>query len=188
MNREQLAAHMRATAERWRPYDGRNTEANQRLLSMCSHYHRDTSANMIFSRDTGMHSSGWWKNPDYERCYHLSISFAAVSSLIGVAPSRLPHNPKEAARWCEVLFGDDKRHLWVEGPFSDHGKAFGVWHYRLFCDPAWKPITPRGEVYSRDWTPSDWKSWSDIHGANNGDGEFGRDNSFKAAVDSGDYK
>lgn len=23
----------------------------------------------------------------------------------------------------------------------------------------------RGEVYSRDWTPSDWKSWSDVHGA-----------------------
>ena len=30
---------------------------------------------IILTRDVGYHSSGWWKNPDYERCYHLSISF-----------------------------------------------------------------------------------------------------------------
>lgn len=172
--REQLAAHMRATANRLPTYDGRETHANMHLLRACAHYDRATFANMIFSRDAGMHSSGWWKNPDYERCYHLSISFAVASSLIGVQPTRLPHNPKEAALWCEALFGEDKRYLWVEGPFSEHGRAYGVFHYRLFCDPAWKPIQPRGEVYSRDWTPADWKGWSDVHGVDNGDGDFGR--------------
>jgi hypothetical protein len=180
MTREQLASHMRATAERWRPYDGRNTDANQLLLQMCSHYHPATFANMIFSRDAGMHSSGWWKNPDYERCYHLSISFAAVSAIIGAPPTRLPHNAREAVRWCEALFGDDKRYLWIEGPFSEHGHAYDVWHYRLFCDPAWNPIKPRGEVYSRDWTPAEWRSWSDVHGVENGDGEFGRFNGSAA--------
>lgn len=29
----------------------------------------------ILTRDIGYHSSGWWKNPDFERCLHLSISF-----------------------------------------------------------------------------------------------------------------
>lgn len=51
-----------------------------------------------------------------------------------------------------------------------------VHHYRLFCDKAWKPILPRGEVYSKDWTPADWKSWSDVHGVENGDGAFGASN------------
>lgn len=29
----------------------------------------------LFTHDRGMHSSGWWKNPDYEQCLHLSLSF-----------------------------------------------------------------------------------------------------------------
>lgn len=167
---------MRGQAWRYRPYDGRNTEANRQLLERCTFYHYETRANMIFSRDTGMHTSGWWKNPDYERCYHLSISFVAISKIIGAPPTRLPHDKKAAEQWCIALFGDARRHLWVEGPFSNEGKAYDVYHYRLFCDPAWVPITPRGEVYSRDWTPADWKSWSDVHGVDNGDGAFGADN------------
>jgi hypothetical protein len=107
---------------------------------------------VIYSRDTGHHSSGWWKNPDYERCYHLSLSFEGG------------HNRKTAERWCKALFGDNVSKLWIEPPFSPAGLAREVWHYRLFCDAAWQPLVPRGEVYSKDWTPADWKSWSDIHG------------------------
>jgi hypothetical protein len=29
-----------------------------------------------FPLDIGAHTSGWWKNPDYEACWHLSISYA----------------------------------------------------------------------------------------------------------------
>ena len=29
---------------------------------------------LIYTRDFGAHSSGWKKNPDFEQCYHLSIS------------------------------------------------------------------------------------------------------------------
>lgn len=39
----------------------------------------------------------------------------------------------------------------------------GVYHYRLFCDEAWKPIMPRGEVYSTQFTERGWKSFSDLH-------------------------
>ena len=34
-------------------------------------------------------------------------------------------------------------------------------------------VLPRGEVYSRDWTSAGWRSWSDVHGFDNGDGAFG---------------
>lgn len=123
----------------------------------CLHYCENTQAMLIFTRDVGMHSSGWWKNPDYERCYHLSISFE-------VAGVPLPQNHKDARRWCEAFFGGDTKLLWIEPPYSLEGKQREVYHYRLFCDEGWQPIKPRGEVYSREWTPADWKSWSDIHG------------------------
>ena len=31
------------------------------------------------------------------------------------------------------------------------------------CDEAWKPIMPRGEVYSTQFTERGWKSFSEIH-------------------------
>lgn len=131
-------------------FDG--TEHTARYMYRCRHQCPNTHALLIFSRDTGHHTSGWWKNPDYERCYHLSISFEDG------------HSRKMAERWCKALFGDHVAKLWIEPPYSPAGKARDVWHYRLFCDAGWEPLVPRGEVYSKDWTPADWKSWSDLHG------------------------
>lgn len=158
-----LVQRMKTAAER-STYDGQL--GGGRYLDRCRHYCSNTSALMIFTRDIGMHTSGWWKNPDYERCYHLSISFAAREQAEFFP---LPHNHKVARRWCEAIFHDRTKLLWIEPPFSEHGKARDVYHYRLFCDEAWQPTKPRGEVYSKDWTPADWKSWSDIHGAEAGE-------------------
>lgn len=174
ISREALAKWMRNKASAMPVHDGSPTPSNQALLGECTWHYGPDNARMIFSRDSGMHSSGWWKNPDYERCFHLSISFSHLSPLIGVREQLLPQDHKIARAWCELLFRDHVRLLWAEPPFSAGGKARDVWHYRLFCDPHWKPILPRGEVYSRDWTPADWKSWSDVHGVENGDGAFGQ--------------
>lgn len=106
---------------------------------------------VIFTRDVGYHTSGWWKNPDYERCYHLSVSFPG-----GMKRSHLEYILKQ-------LFGDDRRWLWCEGPYSEVGRQCGVFHYRLFCDPAWQPLKPRGEVYTREFTEAGWKSFSELH-------------------------
>lgn len=105
---------------------------------------------ICFTRDTGHHSSGWWKNPDYERCYHLSISFPGG------------RNQKAIERLLDGLYGEHKRWAWVEPPYSDKGKAKEVWHYRLFCDEHWQPIKPRGEVYSKEFTEAGWKSYSEV--------------------------
>ncbi len=153
-----LIRRMKTAAER-STYDGQLH--GKRYLDSCRHYCRNTNALMIFTRDTGMHTSGWWKNPDYERCYHLSLSFGAYERDVFHA---MPQDHKTARRWCEALFRENVKLLWIEPPFSDVGKQRDVYHYRLFCDQAWQPINPRGEVYSKDWTPADWKSWSDLHG------------------------
>lgn len=154
-------------------YDGRNTPAARRHIGRCTRYHAPTETLLLYTRDSGMHSSGWWKNPDYDRCLHLSLSFGAFEH--GQFYGR-PHDRKMARKWAELFFGDEVRLLWIEPPFSPEGKVRDVYHYRLFCDKGWQPIKPRGEVYDRSWTPEGWKSWSDLHGADNGDGNFGAPN------------
>ena len=159
-------------------YDGRQSPAAWRHIKRCTRYHLPTLTMLLYTRDAGMHTSGWWKNPDYDRCKHLSISFIERH---GRALARLPHNHKMAAKWCELFFGDDKRLLWIEPPFSEEGKAGNVYHYRLFCDRNWEPIKPRGEVYNKTWTPEGWLSWSDLHAHDNGNGEFGAPNQSTGA-------
>lgn len=106
---------------------------------------------VIFSRDVGHHSSGWWKNPDYERCYHLSISFPGG------------RNKSAINKIIDGLFGYYKKLLWIEPPYSPEGKQAEVWHYRLFCDENWNPIKPRGEVYSKQFTELGWRSFSELN-------------------------
>ncbi len=105
---------------------------------------------LIFTRDVGAHSCGWKKNPDYERCYHLSVSFKSGK------------NKNALEKILTGLFGEHKRKLWIEPPHSVAGKRNDVWHYRLFCDQFWQPIIPRGEPYSTEFTELGWKSYSEV--------------------------
>jgi len=141
-------------------YDG--TPRTWPYAERCIAVHRGIEfwTKLMFTRDDGLHSSGWWKNPDYERCCHLSLSFFHA-----IAQEPAPQQSALAREWCELFFGNDCRLLWVEPPYSDHGRRADVYHYRLFCDPAWKPILPRGEVYTREFTERGWKSFSDVHNA-----------------------
>jgi hypothetical protein len=66
------------------------------------------------------------------------------------------------ARWVRAFWGDDARHVWAESPKSRDGIAQGVWHWRVFCDAAWQPLTPRGEVYDSEFTELGWKSASEV--------------------------
>ena len=129
-------------------------------------FHARTGTLLFYSRDEGMHSSGWWKNPDYERCRHLSLSFHETEPEAGRNYGQMRQvKPKDRAlteEWIDCFFGAQKRLLWSEPPVTEHGKKFDVWHYRLFCDENWLPIKPRGEVYSRELTEAGWKSYSDV--------------------------
>lgn len=155
-----VAQQMRRAAATAQTYDGIATAASHALLSSLTGAHVLTGSLLIFSRDVGMHTSGWWKNPDYERCWHLSLSFR--NPLTGEHVSK---DDDLSEQWVEAFYGDDKRFVWAEPPYSDHGKTAETWHYRVFCDPAWQPIIPRGEVYSREFTERGWKSFSDLQSA-----------------------
>ena len=142
-----------------RPYDG---SMDMELMRHCAHLlglSPRESARLIYTRDEGHHMGGWWKNPDYERCLHLSVSFC-----VNPTDAPLAFDRRQAERIARAFFGDDTPKAWVEPPYSAKGIICGVHHYRLFCDPGWCPLLPRGEVYSKANTPPGWKSFSEIHG------------------------
>ena len=114
-------------------------------------------ARVMFTRDSGHHTCGWFKNPDYERCLHLSISYRDPETM-----EAREHDLAESREWCRLFFGQHVEKVWTEPPYSEEGKARDVWHFRVFCDPKWDPWMPRGEVYTRKHTPPDWKSWSEL--------------------------
>jgi len=125
----------------------------------CTAVDLSTGSVLIYTRDIGMHSSGWFKNPDYERCIHLSISFRNPLNL----DESIPFEKKIAEEWVSAFFGDYKLFLWCESPKSDAGKRLDVHHYRVFCDLNWFPIVPRKEVYTTEFTEIGWKSFSELH-------------------------
>lgn len=143
-------------------YNGQYTPANRALIEHCTHrfaHNPEIAASLVYTRDQGMHSSGWWKNPDYERCLHLSLAFVDRQAM---RPVRQQHDL--ARTWCAEFFGDHVRKLWVEPPYTPEGKQRDVYHYRLFMAPGWHtPILPRKEVYTLEFTALGWKSWSDVH-------------------------
>lgn len=128
------------------PWNGRDA-----VPANCVWYLERYPATVIFTKESGYHTSGWWKNPYYERCYHLSISFRSGSE------------KKALNDILENLFGANKALVWIEPPYSEQGISMDVWHYRLFCDENWQPIMPRGEVYNTDFTERGWKSFSELN-------------------------
>ena len=136
-------------------FDGSQLTAH--VLDKCRYYDEGRGVLLLFTRDVGHHACGWWKNPEYERCFHLSLSFKDVES-----SEAAPHNKKLALEWLKLFFGQDRDKLWCEPPYTAVGKKLAVWHYRLFCNPAWEPIKPRGEVYTREFTEAGWKSYSEL--------------------------
>ncbi len=73
---------------------------------------------------------------------------------------------RKLGHMLEKFFGNNRRLLWCEPPYSKQGKQVEVYHYRLFCDENWQPIMPRGEVYSKQFTELGWKSYSELHSRN----------------------
>jgi len=144
-------------------YNGRVDAPNQALIRACSHvlrFNPGLETSILYTRDIGHHTGGWWKNPDYERCLHLSVAYRHP-----MLPGQfLPHQHERSQEIAHAFFGDAAVLAWVERPYSAQGKRADVWHYRVFCDEGWNPMKPRGEVYSREWTPAGWKSFSEVHG------------------------
>lgn len=141
-------------------WDGKMSTTPSRYFTYARQEHVSTGTTIIFTREYGYHTGGWFKNPDYERCWHLSIGFWDM-----LIRKPRPFEPALARDWARLFFGDWTRYIWEEGPAykpsADHPE---VHHYRVFCDARWQPIIPRGEVYNRDFIEKDWQSWSEQQG------------------------
>lgn len=160
-----IRAHMRRVVVVMRKralrsvFDGHASAPGQAYINACRVQDDLTQTVLIFTRDTGHHSSGWMKNPDYERCWHLSTS-PYPSALI--LPSRPEPDMKMSRAWLGAFFGADVAHVWSESPKSEHGRRHNVWHWRLFCDERWEPLHPRKEVYTADFIELGWRSASQV--------------------------
>lgn len=130
---------------------------NLAYLESCRAIHWPSGTGIVFTRDSGHHASGWWKNPDYERCLHLSLSFVDPET-----GEPINHEHKLAGQWIDQFFPSVKNLIWTEPPYGPQGKARDVWHYRVFYHSDWRtPLLPRGEVYTKAFTDAGWLSWSD---------------------------
>jgi hypothetical protein len=138
-------------------WDGRMPTA---YYKACRQINPFRGVSSIVTRDVGYHSSGWWKNPDYEQCLHMSLSFFDPAT-----QSPRPQDHDVAMKIARALFFPNVKLAWIEPPYSATGKTHGVYHYRLFCDAHWQAIKPRGEVYSTELTDAGWKSFSDVQDA-----------------------
>jgi len=114
------------------------------------------------SRDRMHHSVGWWRNAEYEYCWHLSMS--AVDRLAWAAERMQTETlPREEVRhWAALIFGEHVDKLWNEPGGTDPRLTAGerrrnapIWHLRLFLDPeTGEPFIPKGEVYELTrWIP-----------------------------------
>ena len=166
-----LEAHVQRVARELRvaaragAFNGRDDNAWRVYRQRCTVIDVRTGAVLIFTRDEGMHSSGWFKNPEYERCWHLSLSPLAGAMLVGPLGEPLSTPDLDRAltrRWVSAIFEGELSALWAESPKSPEGIARGVWHWRQFVDPHWRPIVPREEVYSLELTELGWRSASQV--------------------------
>jgi hypothetical protein len=154
-----LTASVAAELRRRAQYGVANGRRDSRkYIERCKGFDQNSGCLIIFTRDEGHHASGWWKNPDYERCWHLSVSQREAPTM-----EARPRVSSVHHAWVTAFFGDDARSIWTEPPYSAEGKQFDVWHYRLFVRPDWKTaLIPRSEVYSREFTEAGWLSYSDL--------------------------
>lgn len=122
---------------------------------------------LMLSFDVGYHASGWFRNSDWERNLHLSLShprpelpalWTPGKPEIGVGPGPSMQletvGDAEARAWGRAVFGADAPKAWFEpaaSPLDPH-RAPNVVHLRLFYDPGMRPFIPRGEPYAlRPW-------------------------------------
>lgn len=64
---EEIVESLRSRA-RMSVADGR--ESSMPYIRSCTADDHQTGSRLIYTRDVGHHTSGWFKNPDYEQCLH----------------------------------------------------------------------------------------------------------------------
>jgi hypothetical protein len=135
---------------------------------------------LLLSRDRMHHSIGWWRNAEYEYCWHLSVSAITLENYYAerdratrlnerVTPPFEDVPRKDLELWTQAIFGEHVDKLWNEPGGTDprltpdeKRRHSPIWHLRLFLDPQLLnakgephvPFIPNGEVYDLTrWIP-----------------------------------
>jgi hypothetical protein len=140
-----------------RPWYGQEAVHPRHVLATTALTEPGRPVRLLLTYDAGYHACGWWRNSDYDRCWHLSVSCLAGLLVPGRAPTDVEAPSDDEVRaWSRALFGEHVVWTWTEPPAStlDPYRKPGVAHVRLFTDRAGTPILPVGEVY-------DLKPWDD---------------------------
>lgn len=125
---------------------------------------------LLLTRDRMHHSVGWWRNAEYEYCWHLSISARPATDAqlarIGLREARdvgfVDLERDEETYWGRLFFAEHAGKVWHEPGGTDPRLTLeeahrhrSISHLRLFLDPeTFEPFIPRGEVYDLTrWIP-----------------------------------
>lgn len=123
---------------------------------------------LLLTRDRMHHSVGWWRNAEYEYCWHLSISarpaVSARLARIGLAESvgYVDLDRPEETYWGRLFFAEHAGKVWHEPGGTDPRltraeahRHSSISHLRLFLDPeTFEPFIPTGEIYDLTrWIP-----------------------------------
>lgn len=170
----------------WREWALRNPwPGNEPILD--ARHVLDTSAitepgrptRVLLSLDVGYHASGWWKNEEYERCLHVSVSHPRpdrpklwtpkheLGDAGGVGMDLETPTDDEVRSWGDAIFGLANRWTWLEPAASvfDPYRRPNVVHLRLFLTLELEPTKPVGEPYGLTSAP-----WSEkVRGSIGGD-------------------
>ena len=146
-------AQMRRLAVKY-PWKGQGVIHDRHRLTADALLEPGRRTSVIYTYDVGHHTSGWWRNSDYERCLHLSITHPVFKSLTGLATLEAPSDA-EVREWAKAAWPADWKKAWLEPPASvlsidvaENRRRPGVGHVRLFLDVNLEPILPEGEVYN----------------------------------------
>lgn len=158
-----LVKHAQRTARGMRLFNGKASAENSVHIIRSSsllHLDADRQILVIYTRDYRAAGVPWFKNPELQYCFHLSLA------LRGPRDKPLPYNAEEGARVVRGFWGDDALRAWVEPAYNPEGQERDIWHYRLFTDEEGKPIVPKGEIgelYRPRGAPKHWRRFSDVH-------------------------
>lgn len=132
------------------PWNGQHHPDHRQSLLTSALLEPGRWTRLLLTFDVGYHASGWWKNEQYDRCWHLSASHPTEVAL------ETP-DEREVFEWAQLLWGEHASKAWIEGAAStlDPYRLPNIVHARLFVDDHDEPIIPHGEVYEplRPWSP-----------------------------------
>lgn len=123
----------------------------------------ELSISLLLSRDRMHHSVGWWRNAEYEYCWHLSIAAFDRAAYVTGTEKKENIPPAEERYWAHAFFPLDFDKIWHEPGGTDprltpeeaRARRGHMSHLRLFLDPeTFEPFIPAGEVYDLTrWIP-----------------------------------